>query len=77
MCLRHLLPGRTPAEVDTHNLALAQALNATGQAYVTAAVVKGTQLLRVSIGALDTEAKDVDAVWTLLQRCAGELETRR
>jgi aromatic-L-amino-acid/L-tryptophan decarboxylase len=77
VCLRHLLPGRTPAEVDAHNLALAQALNATGQAYVTAAVVKGAQLLRVSIGALDTEAKDVDAVWELLQRCAGELATRR
>ncbi len=73
VCLRHLLPGRTPGEVNAHNLALANAVNATGGAYVTPAVVKGTQLIRVSIGALDTGPKDVDAVWTLLQRCALEV----
>jgi aromatic-L-amino-acid/L-tryptophan decarboxylase len=70
VCLRHLLPGRPAAEVDAHNLQLAQALNATGKAYVTPAVVKGMQLIRVSIGALDTESADVDAVWELLQQCA-------
>jgi aromatic-L-amino-acid decarboxylase len=70
VCLRHLLPGRTPAEVDAHNLALAQAVNATGRAYVTPAVVKGVQLVRVSIGALDTGPADVEAVWELLQSCA-------
>jgi len=31
------------------------------------------QLIRVSIGALDTEQPDVDVVWELLQRCALEL----
>jgi aromatic-L-amino-acid decarboxylase len=72
VCLRHLLPGRPPAEVDAHNLALAQAVNATGLAYVTPAVVKGVQLVRVSVGALDTEEKDVNAVWELLQRCASD-----
>jgi aromatic-L-amino-acid/L-tryptophan decarboxylase len=73
VCLRHLLPGRMAAEVDAHNLALARAVNATGRAYVTPAVVKGVQLVRVSIGALDTGQKDVDAVWELLQGCAAEL----
>jgi aromatic-L-amino-acid decarboxylase len=70
VCLRHLLPGRPQEEVDAHNLKLAQALNATGKAYVTPAVVKGIQLVRVSIGALDTGPADVDAVWALLQQCA-------
>jgi aromatic-L-amino-acid/L-tryptophan decarboxylase len=73
VCLRHLLPGRPTAAVDAHNLSLAQAVNATGRAYVTPAVVKGVQLVRVSIGALDTTLGDVDAVWELLQRCATEL----
>ncbi len=73
VCLRHLLPGRPAEEVDAHNLALARAVNASGRAYVTPAVVKGVQLVRVSIGALDTGPSDVDAVWELLQACAAEL----
>jgi aromatic-L-amino-acid/L-tryptophan decarboxylase len=73
VCLRHLLPGRPEAEVNAHNLALAQAVNATGRAYLTPAVVKGVQLIRVSIGALDTGPEDVHAAWELLQRSAAEL----
>jgi len=70
VCLRHLPAGRTPAEVDAHNLRLAEVVNASGEAYVTPAVVKGVQLIRVSIGALDTAQPDVEAVWNLLQACA-------
>jgi aromatic-L-amino-acid decarboxylase len=73
VCLRHLLPGQPTEVVDAHNLALAEAVNATGSAYVTPAVVKGVQLIRVSIGALDTGPEDVDAVWQLLQACAEAL----
>jgi aromatic-L-amino-acid decarboxylase len=74
VCLRHLPLGKSEDAVNAHNLALAQAVNATGKAYVTAAVVKKVQLIRVSIGALDTEQPDVDAVWELLQRWAVQLE---
>ncbi len=52
---------------------LAEAVNATGEAYVTPAVVKGRRLIRISIGALDTAQPDVDAVWALLQRCAADV----
>jgi aromatic-L-amino-acid decarboxylase len=67
------LPGRPEAEVNAHNLALAQAVNASGRAYLTPAVVKGVQLIRVSIGSLDTGPEDVLAAWELLQRSAAEL----
>ena len=73
VCVRHRLPSASAEEEDAHNLALAEAVNATGEAYVTPAVVKGRRLLRISIGALDTAQPDVDAVWALLQRCAAEL----
>ncbi len=73
VCVRHLLPGASAAEEDAHNLALAEAVNATGEAYVTPAVVKGRRLIRISIGALDTAQPDVDAVWALLQRCAADV----
>ena len=73
VCVRHLLPGRTLAEVNAHNLALAEAVNASGAAYVTPALVKGTQLIRISIGALDTTSKDVDALWELFNERATAL----
>jgi aromatic-L-amino-acid/L-tryptophan decarboxylase len=77
VCLRHVPSGQSEEAVNAHNLALAQAVNATGKAYVTPAVVKTLQLIRVSIGALDTEQPDVDAVWELLVRCAADVEGTR
>ncbi|MGO9831158.1 MAG: pyridoxal phosphate-dependent decarboxylase family protein [Myxococcaceae bacterium] len=73
VCVRHLLPGRSLAEVNAHNLALAEAVNTSGGAYVTPALVKGTQLIRISIGALDSSQPDVDALWELLQKHAAAL----
>jgi aromatic-L-amino-acid decarboxylase len=45
-------------------------VNDTGRAYVTSAVIKGRQLIRVSIGATATQRADVEAVWAELQRAA-------
>jgi aromatic-L-amino-acid decarboxylase len=74
VCLRHVPPGVTDEKlVAEHNLAIAARVNGTGRAYVTASVVKGKQLLRVSIGATATERKDVEAVWKELREAAGEL----
>jgi len=70
VCLRHVPPGLRGEALDAHNLALAQAVNASGKAYVTAAVVKGVQLLRVSVGAEPTERGDLEALWTLFQETA-------
>jgi glutamate/tyrosine decarboxylase-like PLP-dependent enzyme len=70
VCLRHLLPGRGAADVDVHNQGLAQRVNASGVAYVTPAVVRGVQLIRVSIGAEGTEQKHVEQAWAALQQAA-------
>jgi aromatic-L-amino-acid decarboxylase len=67
VCVRHLAPGLSGAALDAHNLQLAQRVNATGRAYVTPAVVKGAQLIRVSVGAEPTERPDVERLWTLLR----------
>src|SRR5262249_27932048 len=67
VCL-HPAPAHLPPEAwDAHNLALARRVNASGRAFVTAAVVGGVQLIRVSIGAAATTRADVAAVWALLQ----------
>ena len=73
VCLRHRPPGLEGAALDAHNLALARAVNVTGRAYLTPAVVKGSQLIRVSIGAAATTQEDVQAVWDLLRSAARTL----
>jgi len=74
VCLRHLPPGRSGAgaevEVDAHNLEIARRVNASGEAYVTPAVVKGVQLIRVSVGAEGTTRSDVEQLWAALQQAA-------
>ena len=75
VCLRHRPPGLEGTALDAHNLALARAVNATGRAYLTPAVVKGSQLIRVSIGAAATTQADVQAVWDLLRSAARTLST--
>lgn len=70
VCIRHRPAGLEGAALDAHNLALAHAVNATGQAYVTPSVVKGVQLIRVSFGATATQPADVDALWALLRQTA-------
>jgi len=70
---RHSRPGLDAARLDAHNLALARAINASGKAYLTPAVVKGVQTLRVSIGATGTTSEDVAALWARLRDTAATL----
>jgi len=58
VCIRH-------KEAD--NLAIANRVNRSGRAYVTPSVLKGRQMIRVSIGAEATSRAEVAAVWSLLQ----------
>jgi len=69
VCLRHLPPDISE-DVDAHNLEIARRVNASGAAYVTPAVVKGVQLIRVSIGAEGTVRSHVEQVWAALQQAA-------
>ena len=72
LCLRHRKPGLDEPALATHNLAIAQRINDSGKAYLTPSVLKGTQLLRVSIGAETTERRHVEALWGLLTQAAAE-----
>jgi len=64
VAMRHVPPGVTDeGRLAEHNLGIARRVNASGRAYLTPAVVKGVQLLRVSVGALGTERRHVEAVW--------------
>ena len=72
VCFRHEPPGMSASEADAHNLALVNEVNRSGQAYLTSTVVRGRRIIRVSVGALNTERHHVASVWAQLQALAGE-----
>lgn len=62
--VRHVPPGETDeARLAAHNLDVARRVNEGGRAYLTPSVLKGQQVLRVSIGAGPTERRHVEALW--------------
>jgi aromatic-L-amino-acid/L-tryptophan decarboxylase len=74
LCIRHVpseLQG-DPAKLDAHNLAILSTINRSGEAYLTTDRVRGTNVIRVSIGAEMTERRHVEKLWATLQRVARE-----
>jgi aromatic-L-amino-acid decarboxylase len=68
VCARHVPAGVTDDDrIAEHNLGIAARINASGFAMVTPAVVRGLQILRVSIGAEATEREHVEALWDRLR----------
>ena len=68
VCVRHAPAGMEDADVDEHNREWAQRINQSGLAYLTPSVLKGKQIVRVSIGALGTERADLEALWEQMKR---------
>ena len=72
LCVRHVpqaLEGDEPA-LARHNLELARRVNESGSAYLTPSVLKGRQMIRVSIGAEPTQRRHVEALWAALEAAA-------
>jgi hypothetical protein len=65
VCLRHSPSriARDEAALTGHNLEIARRVNESGAAYLTPSLLKGRQMIRVSIGAEPTERRHVEAVW--------------
>jgi aromatic-L-amino-acid decarboxylase len=74
ICIRHVPPALAGNEdaLRHHNLELARRINESGKAYLTPSVLKGKQILRVSIGAEATERAEVEALWALLNAAAAD-----
>lgn len=68
VCVRHEKPGLDGEALDRHTLGWAERINRSGAAYLTPAVIDGRWMVRVSVGALPTEASDVAAVWQIMRR---------
>ncbi len=70
VCIVHAPPGLAGDALDAHTRAWAEAVNRSGAAYLTPATVDGRWMVRVSVGALATEAADVEAAWQSIRAAA-------
>jgi aromatic-L-amino-acid/L-tryptophan decarboxylase len=70
VCLRHVPPQLDGDEdaLTAHNLHIADLINRAGRSYLTPSVLKGRQMIRVSIGAQTTEREHVAALWQALRQ---------
>jgi aromatic-L-amino-acid decarboxylase len=76
VCVRHEPAGLKGEALDAHTTAWVEAVNRSGAAYLTPAVLDGRWMARVSIGALATEEADVAAVWAAMREAAEAREER-
>ena len=70
VCVRHEPPGLSGEALDRHTRRWAQAINDSGAAFLTPAVVDGRWMVRVSIGIESTEARHVADLWQTMRAAA-------
>jgi aromatic-L-amino-acid/L-tryptophan decarboxylase len=83
VCVRHVpaaLRGdrddeQHEAELAAHNLAICDGVNQGGRYYLTPSLLKGRQMIRISIGAQATERDHVAGLWRELQQTAQQIES--
>ncbi len=70
VCFRHVPPSLNDALIDAHNERILEAVNATGEAYLSSTRLNGRLVLRLAIGNYRTTREDVLAAWALLRDAA-------
>ncbi len=68
LCIRHEPKGVTGEALDRHTLTWADSINRSGRAYLTPAILDDRWMVRVSIGAEQTERSHVEALWESLRK---------
>ena len=67
VCIRHTPAGIEGEALSDHNLAIAQRINASGQAFLSPSVLDDTWMLRVSVGVQGTERHHLEQLLQLLE----------
>lgn len=68
VCVRHEPPGLAGEALDRHTLGWCEAINRSGFAFLTPALLDGRWMVRVSIGAIATEREHVQQLWAEFER---------
>lgn len=78
VCFRHVPPALAgdAAAIDAHNAALMEAVNRTGEAFLSHTKLRDRFTIRLAIGNLRTEERHVARAWELLRNAAEEVTPR-
>ena len=68
LCVRHEPPGLTGEALDKYTQEWCARINSSGRAYLTPAILDGRWMVRVSIGAEQTERRHVAELWELMKQ---------
>ena len=68
ICIRHQPPGLEGDALDTHTLAWVDAINQSGDAFMSPSQLEGRWMVRVSIGVESTDREHVEKLWMLIQK---------
>ncbi len=71
VCFRARFEGASGPEADRGNQALMEAVNASGEAYLSHTQLHGRTVLRLAVGNLRTEERHLRRAWELLRENAG------
>jgi aromatic-L-amino-acid decarboxylase len=70
VCFRAVFPGEDDAGHDRLNDELVEAVNASGETFLSATKLRGRTALRLAVGNIRTEERHVRRAWELLQEAA-------
>jgi aromatic-L-amino-acid decarboxylase len=78
VCFRHVPPALAAdgEAVDAHNAAIMDAVNRTGEIFLSHTKLRGRFTIRLAIGNLRTEERHIARAWELLRTAAEEVEPR-
>ena len=78
VCFRHVPPALAGDDdaVDAHNAAIMDAVNRSGEAFLSHTKLRGRFTIRLAVANLRTELQHVERAWQLLQAAAEEVEPR-
>ncbi len=74
VCFRYAPAGEPEDRLDSINARLMQAVNDTGEIFISHTKIRDRYALRLAIGNLRTTAADVEHAWDLLRRCAALID---
>jgi aromatic-L-amino-acid decarboxylase len=72
LVVRHEPPGLDAGGIDAHTRAWAQAINDSGESYLTPTLLDGRWAVRVSFGNANTEREHVADLWRLVRQMVNE-----
>jgi aromatic-L-amino-acid decarboxylase len=73
VCIRHQPAGLEGDALDKHTLSWVNAINQSGEAFMSPSMLDGRWMVRVSIGVEATTREHVETLWKLIQRRAQDV----